>query len=484
MSDRFFVTTAIPYMNSHVHIGNSLEYVLADAIARAARLSGYETNFLTGTDEHGQKIYNTAKEKKLAVANFVQQNVSFFQSVLTDLNISYDDFIRTTDQQRHWPVVEWLWNKIKQSGDLYEKEYEGLYCVGCESFLKESDLKDGKCPLHNKEPELVKERNWFFKLSNYKTEILEFLRTRVEPRWRANEMINFVEQGLGDISFSRPKNKLDWGIPVPGDESQVIYVWCDALTNYLSAVSTIEVSGADSNSGELKSGWWPASVHVVGKDIAKFHTLYWPAMLLSAGLELPQKVLIHGFITVNGQKISKSLGNVIEPAQITESYGSDALRFYYLHEVPTVDDGDFSLDHLKEVYNGVLADGLGNLVQRLLVMANKYEVEWVCPSDINNLADRSILKMCLAEGHFEVQKALNKLVKKIEELNKNIQQAAPWLLYKTDPTQARAELVNFLNDLSVIAITLQPFLPNTSQAIIEQLTKREPTVIFTKLERS
>ena len=363
--DKFYITTAIPYMNAQIHVGNSLEYVQTDCIARAARLAGLKTWFLTGTDEHGQKIADTAKANKLEPAEFVQQNVDYFQKALKHLNISNDDFIRTTDKKRHWPVVKAFWNKLKKNGDIYEKEYEGLYCVGCESFISKSELgSDGNCTIHKKKPELVKEQNYFFKLSKYEDEILDFLEHHVEPRWRANEMINFVKEGLEDISFSRPKEKLSWGIPVPNDDSQVIYVWCDALVNYLSAVSTVK------DNEIIPNEYWPADIHVVGKDIVKFHTLYWPAMLTSVGLPLPEKVLIHGFITINGHKISKSLGNVISPMQATEKFGVDALRYYFLREIPTVDDGDFSFDHLAEIYNGVLADSLGNLVQRLLVMAN------------------------------------------------------------------------------------------------------------------
>lgn len=480
--DRFFVTTAIPYMNSHVHIGNCLEYVLADALARAARLRGEQTYLLTGTDEHGQKIVTTAKDKGVEVGEFVQSNVDFFQSALKELNVSYDDFIRTSDQKRHWPVVQAFWRRLKAKGDLYEKEYEGLYCIGCEAFYREADLVDGKCPIHVTKPELTQERNWFFKLSRYQTELADFLKTRVEPRWRANEMLKFLEQGLEDISFSRPKEKLNWGIPVPDDDSQLIYVWCDALVNYLSAVTRVEVN-EKTGVTELNSDWWPAQVHVVGKDIAKFHTLYWPAMLLSAGLALPEKVLMHGFITINGQKISKSLGNVIEPKQITETYGADALRFYFLHEVPTVDDGDFSLNHLKEVYNGVLADGLGNLVQRLIVMSNKYEVEWSWPQESESqLADQEVLKICSANGHFEVQKALDKLIKQIEDLNRTIQQLAPWELFKTEPDRARAELTKLLDELARLAVTLEPFLPATSAKIITQLKTRQPEVLFPKID--
>lgn len=473
-------------MNSHVHIGNCLEYVVADALARAARLRGEQTYLLTGTDEHGQKIVTTAKEKGVAVSEFVQKNVDFFQSALKILNVSYDDFIRTSDQKRHWPVVQAFWRRLQAKGDLYEKEYEGLYCIGCEAFYREADLTDGKCPIHQTKPELTKERNWFFKLSRYQTELEDFLKTRVEPRWRANEMLKFLEQGLEDISFSRPKEKLNWGIPVPDDDSQVIYVWCDALVNYLSAVTMVEVNkkkGATNGSTALTTDWWPASVHVVGKDIAKFHTLYWPAMLLSAGLALPEKVLIHGFITINGQKISKSLGNVIEPKQITETYGTDALRFYFLHEVPTVDDGDFSLNHLKEVYNGVLADGLGNLVQRLIVMSNKYEVKWSWPKESEaQLADQEVLKICSAKGHFEVHQALDKLVKQIEELNRQVQQLAPWELFKTEPDRARNELTKLLDELARLAVTLEPFLPETSGKIITQLKTRQPKVLFPKID--
>jgi len=480
-ADKFYITTAIPYMNAKVHVGNSLEYVLADCIARASRLSGRETFFLTGTDEHGQKIADTAKTNNMAPAEFVQQNVDYFQSVLRHLNISNDDFIRTTDQRRHWPVVTAFWNKLKANGDIYAKDYEGLYCVGCESFITKSELNEaGECLIHKKKPELVKEKNYFFKLSKYQSAVEDYLKNNVEPAWRAKEMINFVKEGLEDISFSRPKEKLSWGIPVPGDDSQVIYVWCDALTNYLSAVSEVN------NKGEIVSARWPANLHVVGKDIAKFHTIYWPAMLTAIGLPVADKVLIHGFITINGHKISKSLGNIISPEQASEQFGVDALRYYFLREVPTTDDGDFSFDHLAEVYKGVLADSLGNLVQRLLVMASKYEVDWHFPvlkdKDLANLLAghpkcQEILALVL---HYKVKEGADKLFRAFETINAEISVIQPWELFKTDKEQTRQHLHEWLDELLSLSFALEPFMPDTATKIQAQLKSRQPEPLFVK----
>lgn len=467
MSKPFFITCAIPYVNAQIHIGNSLEYVLADVIARAARAKGREVKFLVGTDEHGQKIAEAAAAAQLTPQAFADQNVAYFQQALQDLNISNDDFIRTTDQKRHWPVVSALWRRLAAAGDLYKKEYEGLYCVGCESFKTKSDLdEDGNCPLHRKKPEVVLEENWFFRLSKYQAEVGDFIKSAVVPQWRQQELLNFVAQGLTDISFSRPKSKLTWGIPVPDDPEQVIYVWCDALTNYLSAAAQV------SESGQIELLKWPADVHVIGKDIVKFHAVYWPAMLLSAGLPLPHQVLVHGFLTIDHQKISKSLGNVVLPHEVVAKYGTDALRYFYLHEVPTTDDGDFSYDKLGEVYTAELANTIGNLFQRVLVMATKYEVKWEWA---DQPADQAVVDQILS---YDLQAATEAVASRAGELNKRIQEFQPWEKIKEDAPAVRQFLAQLLDELAVLAATLEPFVPQTADRMRQQLQSRQPEPLF------
>ena len=470
MNDPFFITCAIPYVNAQIHIGNALEYVIADSIARAARLVGRDVKYLAGTDEHGQKIAEAATKEGVTTQEFVDRNAEYFQRILIELNVSNDDFIRTTDQARHWPVVQALWRRIRDAGDLYKKEYEGLYCVGCESFKTKTELdENGNCPWHGKPPEIVLEENWFFRLSKYQAEVEQFIKDAVRPQWRQQELLNFVGQGLTDISFSRPKNKLTWGIPVPDDEDQVIYVWCDALTNYLSAVATVD-------GDDIKSDVWPADVHVVGKDIVKFHAVYWPAMLLSAGLALPKTILVHGHISIDHQKISKSLGNVVLPDELVSEVGADALRYFYLKEIPTTDDGDFTRERLRELYVSDLANTLGNLWQRVLVMADKYGVEWSAPAEWR--ADQVILDQLLA---YDGQAAANAWLARAEAANRRIQEFQPWARFKEDAPATRAFLSEILTELAVIAATAEPFVPTTALELKRQLIERDPKPIFPPL---
>jgi len=328
-SNKFYVTTAIDYVNAAPHIGHALEKIQADVLARLARTSNDEVYFLTGADEHGSKIFKAANEAKNKPQEFVDKNSTLFKELKSQLNLSWNDFIRTTDRERHWPAVAKLWKKLAEMGDLYQKKYKGLYCVGHEAFVTEKDLTDGKCADHQKEPELIEELNWFFKLSKYSDRIKKIIETDeiiIRPISRKNEMLSFINRGLEDVSFSRPSKDLPWGIPVPGDESQNIYVWADALTNYLSAI------GYESSKFNFDK-YWPANVHVIGKDILRFHAAIWPGMLLSAGLALPKAIYVHGFITIDGRKISKSVGNIIAPSTLVDKYGSDAVRYYLLREI-------------------------------------------------------------------------------------------------------------------------------------------------------
>lgn len=363
MSEKFYITTSIAYTNAPVHIGFALELIQADVLARYNRLLGKETYYLTGTDEHGTKIAKAAKLAKKSEREFVDEISNGFRKIAKGLNISNDDFIRTSDQERHWPTAIKIWNQLKEKGDIYKKKYRGLYCVGHESFVKKSDLENGICPLHKTKPEEVEEENYFFKLTKYAREIKKVVekdQLLIVPIIRKREILNIIDDAE-DISISRPSEILKWGIPVPGDASQTYWVWIDALSNYISALDY-------ASNGEKFKKYWPADVHLVGKDILRFHALIWTAILLAVGVELPRAIYVHGFINVDGQKMSKTIGNVIDPFKVVEKYGVDPVRYFLLREIPSGEDGDFSEEKLEQRYQADLANGLGNLVQRVLTL--------------------------------------------------------------------------------------------------------------------
>jgi methionyl-tRNA synthetase len=393
-----------------------------------------------------------------------------------ELNTTFDGFVRTSDKKNHWPAVEKIWEKIKENGDLEKRKYKALYCSGCEAFIQPGELVDGKCPNHNDKPEEVEEENWFFKLSNYQEELknrIEKDEIKIVPKSRKNEILSFINQGLEDVSFSRDREKLSWGIPVPSDDSQTMYVWCDALTNYISAIGYAE------ETDDFKK-YWPADVHIIGKDILRFHALYWPAMLISAGIETPKTIMVHGFINSGGKKMSKSLGNVIDPTEIIEKYGVDALRYYLLRAIPTLEDGDFTIEHFREVYSADLSNNLGNLLQRTLSMINKYEVQIEKRESLNcssgNCIDSHI-------ENFEFDKALEKLWNCIRTQNKLIDDEKPWELAKKGETEKLTEVLQKIYDFLVIfSIQIEPFMPETSEKIKKQLDSLEPEALFPRLE--
>ncbi len=471
MSNKYYLTTAIPYANADPHIGFALEILYSDTMARYQRLLGNEVYFLNGTDEHGQKMYKTAKEKGVAVAEYAQQESAKFQNLLDIWNISNDDFIRTTEQ-RHVERAQKFWEAVATNGDIYKKAYEGLYCVGCESFKTEKDLINGKCPDHNRIPEFLKEENYFFRLSRYQ-EPLEFLfkeRTNfVWPISRHNEMVNLLKSGLDDISISRDKTKLPWGIPVPGDENQVMYVWFDALLNYLTAV------GYKSSDDSLFKKWWPAT-HVVGKDINRFHSLLWPAMLMSAGIEPPKQIAVHGFIYVDNQKMSKSLGNVVDPLELVKRYPLEAVRYFLMREIPFDGDGNFSYKQLIERYNGDLANGLGNLTNRVLTMIEKYSESLV--PEVNEI-DNGLIIFLTKEVWPEYQKqmaiwrfdqALAAAWKFVAYCDQTISDRQPWTLVKNGKTnEVHTLLYHLAEALRHIAIMIWPVMPETAEKIMTQL---------------
>jgi len=468
MPRRQYITTAIDYPNAAPHMGHVLEKVLADVLARWFRLRGDEVRFQIGTDEHGIKIQQTAEKQKLTPAELVEKNVPLFRDLYEKLNVSADEFIRTTDQQKHWPTVRELWKKLQAAGALEKRTYTGLYCSGCERFVTAKDLIDGKCPDHGIAPEEVKEENWFFLLSKEAPWLKTLLQKEytIVPGYRSEETLALLERGLEDVSFSRPKSSLAWGIPVPGDEEQTMYVWCDALTNYISGIGLL--------TDHAQEQWWnDATVtHVIGKDIARFHALIWPAMLRNAGIRTPDQLLIHGFVTNEGQKMSKSLGNVVEPNDVLAKFGGnpDPVRFFLNHEIPVGRDGDFSWKRLEEMYDAVLRNGLGNLLNRVLVMMRKESMPLVLSDE--DAFDQT-LKMKIRWGTYiermdrhELQPALEVAIELVRYGNGAMDQMKPW---KQDATMKQKQLCFLAEVLRHTALMLLPFLPDTAYRISKQL---------------
>jgi methionyl-tRNA synthetase len=479
---RFYITTAIDYVNATPHIGHAYEKVLADVLARYHRLAGEEVFFLTGTDEHGQNIANAAARAGQDVKAFVDRNAAAFQQLCRDLNISCDDFIRTTDRERHWPGVREIWRRVAAAGDLYKKHYRALYCVQCEAFKTLSDLVDGRCPLHLTEPQVIEEENYFFRLSRYRDHLRRLFEERpdfVVPPSRAAEMQNLIET-LEDVSVSRPVEKLSWGIPVPDDPSHVIYVWFDALTNYISAI------GFGRDEAGFRA-WWPAH-HLIGKDINRFHSLLWPAMLASAGLVPPQQVLVHGFLTLEGQRISKTLGNVIDPMEAAQELRGrtgaeldvcvDAIRYFLLREVPFGEDGDFSRGQLAHRFNADLANDYGNLLHRTLALVERsFQGELPEPGPEEG-GDRALRTQ--AEGlpdvvweavrRYDFQRALGAVWELLGSANRYLDREAPWALQRTGQrSRAGTVLTNALEALRVATVLLEPVLPTATLKVWTQL---------------
>jgi len=467
---RFYLTTAIDYVNSAPHLGTAYEKVCADVIARYKRLSGVETFFLMGNDEHSQNVYKSAMEQGLDPLTYCDRMEEMFQRTWRSLDLSYDYFIRTTEP-RHKAAVTELVQRIHDAGDIYEGVYEGWYCVGCEAFKPEKELVDGRCPLHpQNEPQWIKEKNYFFRLSNYQQPLLDLFATNpgfFEPEVRRNEQLRLLESGLDDISISRAGQS--WGIPLPWDPNSVVYVWFDALINYAAAV------GLGSEPGRFER-WWPADLHLIGKDITRFHTVIWPAMLMSAKLPVPRKVFAHGFMTFAGQRMSKSAGTIVDPLQAAERHGVDALRLYLAKEIVFGDDGDFSWDRFDEKYNSDLANNLGNLVSRVTAMAHQYRQGRLSPTGeastrLSELSREVATAYRRAMDDLEITHAAANVFRLIDATNLHIADAAPWSLAK-DPARAD-QLTQVLFDaaeaIRVAAVLLLPIMPASSREILRRV---------------
>lgn len=473
MADKsFYLTTTLPYVNADPHIGFALEIVHADIIARSKRLLGREVFFTTGTDEHGQKIFQKAVSEGRDVQEYVDHYAGQFEKLKAALNLSYDAFIRTTNPS-HVAAAQELWRLCEEAGDIYKKKYKGLYCVGDEAFIKETDLVDGKCPNHpNMEPIEIEEENYFFKLSAYQNKLLEYLSQEdvILPDWRREEAIKFVSQGLEDFSISREKARMSWGIPVVGDDTQVMYVWFDALSNYISTLGWPHDA-----QGNFKKFWVEGeTVQMAGKDQVRFQSIMWQAMLMSAKLPTTEKLVYHGFITSGGQKMSKSLGNVIEPFTIVEAYGTDALRYYLARHISPFEDSDFTMERFKELYNADLANGVGNISARILTLAQTHlenPVELPKTELPKEFTDK--LKV------YELHHAADYIWSRIQTLDQKITETAPFKVVKVDLSRGKALISEMVIELANIAAMLEPFLPESASKIADAIAaNKKPETLF------
>ncbi len=477
--EKFYITTAIAYTSRKPHIGNSYEIVLTDAIARFKRLLGYDVYFLTGTDEHGQKIEECAKQSGISCKEYVDGVAGEIRNIWNLMNTSYDKFIRTTDDY-HEKAVQKIFKKFYEQGDIYKSEYEGWYCVACESFYTETQLNDGCCPDCGKPVKKTQEEAYFFKMSKYQDRLMKYIEEHpdfIQPESRKKEMVNnFLKPGLQDLCVSRTTFK--WGIPVPFDDNHVIYVWIDALTNYITAL------GYDvDKKGDLYNKYWPADVHVIGKDILRFHTIYWPIMLMALGEPLPKKVFGHPWLLFGNDKMSKSKGNVLYADDLVKHFGVDAVRYYLLREMPYAQDGTITLETIVSRYNADLANTLGNLVNRTVAMINKYFGGKVSANGKTDAVDNELKQACIKTrvdvdkkmDELKVADALDAVINLAKRSNKYIDETMPWVLAKSDDGKDRLECVlyNLAEAIRFIGVLISPFMPETAQKITEQINGGE-----------
>ena len=471
----YYITTAIAYTSRKPHIGNSYEIVLSDALARFKRMQGYDVFFQTGTDEHGQKIEEYAAAAGISPKEYVDKVAGEIKDICDCLNTTYDKFIRTTDDY-HEEAVQKIFKKLYDKGDIYKSEYEGWYCVPCESFFTDSQLVDGKCPDCGREVKKEKEETYFFKLSKYQKQLEEYIESNpdfIYPESRKKEMINnFIKPGLQDLCVSRSSFK--WGVPVPFDDKHVIYVWIDALSNYITGL------GYDpDNQSEMYKKYWPANVHIIGKDILRFHTIYWPIMLMALGEPLPKQVFGHPWLLSGNDKMSKSRGNVIYADDLCNRFGVDAVRYYLLSEMPHAQDGTITYETIIERFNSDLANTLGNLVNRTVAMNNKYFDGVIQPADCTEELDNELKEMALSSldkvakllDTYKVSDALSVVLDLAKRCNKYIDETMPWALAKDEEKKGRlgTVLYNLLEGIRFIAVLLKPFMPETSDKILEQI---------------
>ncbi len=454
----FFVTTAIDYVTDYPHIGHAYEKIAADIIARYFRRKGEEVFLLTGSDEHGQKVAQVAQQKKITPKQLADDVSLKYRATWSALEIQYDNFIRTTDPEHEKYVQEFV-QKLYDMGEVYKDRYQGLYCVGCEEYKTGKELLPGDiCPIHKTKCQAVYEDVYFFKLSKFQNQILDLInkgKIVIEPIFRKNEILSFLKEPLQDLAISR--SKVSWGVPVPWDKEQTIYVWVDALLNYITG----------------SRGNWPPSLQLIGKDIFRFHCIIWPAMLLAVGFELPKKIFIHGFLTVNNEKMSKTRGNVIDPLEIAKLYGVDTLRYFLFREIPFGQDGDFSIDRFEKRYRDDLANDLGNLVQRVITMAKNYQIVWQYRT-----ITKSFYEIDQAIENLKFEKALDLIWKMITEANQRIDADKPWELEGKDPVKLKETIVLLLQTIAQIAYQIEPFMPETSWSIIEQLKSFQTDILF------
>ncbi len=481
MKEKFYISTAIAYTSGKPHIGNTYEIVLADAIARFKRLKGYDVYFQTGTDEHGEKIELKAKEAGVTPQEFVDEKAAEIKRIWDIMNTSYDKFVRTTDKN-HERVVQDIFKKMYEKGDIYKGEYKGLYCTPCESFWTESQLVDGKCPDCGREVQEKREEAYFFRLSKYQDRLEKYIEEHpdfIKPEARKNEMLNnFIKPGLQDLCVSR--SSFSWGIPVGIDPKHVVYVWLDALTNYITNIG-YEVDHPTEEFQKL----WPADLHLIGKDIIRFHTIYWPCFLMSLDLPLPKQVFGHPWLIMADGKMSKSKGNVIYADDLVHEFGVDAVRYYFLHEIPYASDGIFSRELLIDRINGDLVNILGNLVNRTVSMAHKYFDGTITNAKVKEDVDTDFIqaissldeKVTVKMDDLHIGEALDEIFDVLRKSNKYIDDTTPWILAKDETKKGRLETVlyNLLESIRICAIFLSPFLPDTSEKIFNQLNTQNRT---------
>jgi len=498
---KFYITTAIPYVNARPHIGHALEFIQADVIARHKKQQGDDVYFLSGSDDNALKNVQAAEKEGLLIQEFINQNAALFYDLAKKLNVEFDVFQKGSSRE-HYESSQKLWKLCEKAGDIYKKSYEGLYCVGCETFYTPDELNENQeCFEHpGRKLEKVAEENYFFKLSSYQDKLIDLLEKdemRIVPSTRKNEVLSFLKQPLQDISISRSNERAkNWGVPVPDDDSQRMYVWFDALNIYQSGVGF----GLDE---EKYKKWWPADVHVIGKGITRFHAVYWPAFLLSAGLSLPKTIFVHGYITANGQKMSKSLGNVVDPLELVQKYGADAVRYFFLSEIPPTEDGDFSYEKFESRYNADLANNLGNQVKRVLDLAIKYEVNPKFPEKDAILQQWNEKGLSEALENFEFNKALELIfhaipyrepdevgyetssseyppVISLSGISGSVEARRPFDLGISEE-QRKKTVEEELIQLWYIAIALEPFLPATAEKIQKQLQTQQSEILFPRL---